>query len=321
MARNRRPQLVFPTILIVVGAFFLYANYRPGFDPWPILRTYWPLILIFVGLGKMGNAMLRQREQRQLGQSGNEPTTPRNYSVGSTVAIVCLVLVFLALFWRGRVFSRDRRADASMHHATRIVDRDDARSVNVSVESGAGEVNVTGGASHLLDADFNYGYSFSEPTVDYRIASGVGQLNIHQDGGRTHFGTAHNDWTLRFGNTVPLSLRVEMGAGEGHFKLRDLQVTDLSLHMGAGHVDVDLTGERKTDLDADIEGGVGQATIRLPKNVGVVANASGGLGAISAYGFKRDGGDYLNDAYGKTPATIHLKVQGGVGQITLLLEP
>jgi hypothetical protein len=98
-------------------------------------------------------------------------------------------------------------------------------------------------------------------------------------------------------------------------------VTDLNLQMGAGHVDVDLTGERKSDLDADIEGGVGQATIRLPKNVGVIANASGGIGSISAHGFKRDGDDYVNDAYGKTPATIHVKVQGGVGQVSLLLEP
>jgi hypothetical protein len=30
--------------------------------------------------------------------------------------------------------------------------------------------------------------------------------------------------------------------------------------------------------------------------------------------------EYVNDAYGKTPATIHLKVEGGVGQITLIEE-
>jgi N-terminal domain of toast_rack, DUF2154/Domain of unknown function (DUF5668) len=318
MAKNGRPTLAFPIILIVIGGFFLYANYRPGFDPWPILRTYWPLILIFVGLGKIWDSTQRQRQQAQF---RNDPNVPRNYSVGSTIAILGLVLVFVALFWHGRVFSRDRHGDSSLHHMTQTVDRDDARSVNVSVESGAGEVNVTGGGDHLLDADFNYGYSFLEPKVDYKIESGVGQLTISQDNDGPHFATSHNNWNLRFSNKVPLSLKVEMGAGEGHFKLRDLQVTDLNLQMGAGHVDVDLTGERKSDLDADIEGGVGQATIRLPRNVGVVANASGGIGAISAHGFKRDGDDYVNDAYGKTPATIHLKVQGGVGQVSLLLEP
>src|SRR5258708_3262888 len=53
---QRRNSLVLPIVLITVGAMFLYANWRPAFDPWPILRTYWPLILLFVGLGKMWDA-------------------------------------------------------------------------------------------------------------------------------------------------------------------------------------------------------------------------------------------------------------------------
>ena len=91
--------------------------------------------------------------------------------------------------------------------------------------------------------------------------------------------------------------------------------------MGAGQMDLDLTGDRKTDLTADIEGGVGQANIRLPKNVGVIAQASGGIGSINVRGLKHDGGSYTNDAYGKSPATIHLKVEGGIGEIVLAQEP
>jgi hypothetical protein len=314
MSKTNRPPLVLPIILICVGAIFLYSNYRPAFDPWLILRTYWPVILILVGLGKIWDSTRQQR------QRGNDPNAPWNYSVGSTIAILGLVLALVALFWHGRAFSRDRRADTSWHHETRTVDRDDARSVNVSVESGAGTLTVTGGAAHLLEADFNYGYSFSNPTVDYRIQSGVGQLSITQGGERTHFGTADNDWNLRFSNGVPLTLKVEMGAGEGRFRLRDVQVTDLNLEMGAGHVEADLTGDRRNDVNVEIQGGVGQATIRLPKTVGVIANASGGIGAVSAHGFKRAGDDYVNDAYGKSVATIHLRVEGGIGQVTLLEE-
>jgi hypothetical protein len=82
-----------------------------------------------------------------------------------------------------------------------------------------------------------------------------------------------------------------------------------------------LTGDRKTNLTADIEGGVGQANIRLPKNVGVIAQASGGIGSIEVRGLKHDGGSYTNDAFGKSSVTIHLKVEGGIGQITLTQEP
>jgi hypothetical protein len=318
MPGTTRNSLVFPILLIAFGAILLYAQYRPAFDPWPILSTYWPLILIFVGLGKIWDSTHRQPQPPQ-GTGTNPPAAPCR-SVGSTIALVAFLFVLVALFWHGRAFSHGHRGDSSMHHETRSVERQDAKSVNVSVQSGAGEVNVSGGAPRLLDADFNYGYSFSSPQIDYKVESGVGQLTITQDSTGAHFGTSHNGWNLRFSNDMPLEIKVEMGAGEGRFHLRDLQVSNLRLEMGAGHVDVDLTGDRKADLSADIQGGVGQATIHLPRQVGVIANASGGIGSISAHGMKRDGDDYVNEAYGKTPATIHLKVQGGVGQVSLIEE-
>src|SRR6202007_995764 len=98
-------------------------------------------------------------------------------------------------------------------------------------------------------------------------------------------------------------------------------VTRRDMTMGAGQADLDLTGDRKKDLIANLEGGVGQVTIRLPRNVGVVVQASGGIGSVDAHGLRHDNDEYTNEAYGKTPATIHLKVQGGVGQISLIEEP
>ena len=76
-------------------------------------------------------------------------------------------------------------------------------------------------------------------------------------------------------------------------------------------------GERAKDLEAEIQGGVGEATIRLPKNVGVVATVHGGLGSIDTHGLKEEDGQYVNEAYGKSPTTIHLSVNGGIGSIKL----
>ena len=52
--------------------------------------------------------------------------------------------------------------------------------------------------------------------------------------------------------------------------------------------DAEKTGElvRKKlmeimDLQADIEGGVGQAVIRLPRKIGVIVNASGGIATFN----------------------------------------
>jgi N-terminal domain of toast_rack, DUF2154/Domain of unknown function (DUF5668) len=309
----RRTSLVLPIVLITIGAMFLYANWRPAFDPWPILRTYWPLILIFVGLGKMWD-VTRARQ--------NPDGTPRSgVSLGPTFGALAFVLVLVVLFWHGRAFTRDRHYSGDLQHLSRTVDRQGAKSVDVSLETSTGELNISSGSSHLLDADFNYSDSYETPRVEYNVADGVGHLGISQDNQGAHFNAAHNQWNLRFSNDVPLELKVEMGAGRGNLRLRDMPVTRLEMSMGAGQADLDVTGDRKNDLVANLEGGVGQVTIRLPRKVGVVVRASGGIGSVDAHGLRHDGDEYTNEAYGKTPVTIRLTVQGGVGQISLIEEP
>jgi hypothetical protein len=230
---------------------------------------------------------------------------------------MCVLGVVL---WHGRAFSRGRHDSSYLHHESRTVELQGAKSANVSVQASSGKLTIGGGANHLLDADFSFSDSYAAPRVDYQVASGVGQLTVAQDDRSSDFGLSHNDWNLRFSNDVPLELKVDMGAGEGRLRLRDVPITRLVVNIGAGHVDVDLIGDRKKDLDADIEGGVGQATIHLPTKVGVVVHASGGIGTINAHGLKHEDDEYTNDVYGKTPATIHLKVEGGIGEIDLIPE-
>jgi hypothetical protein len=309
--RHERPQLVFPIVLIIVGALFLYANYRPAFDPWYVMKMYWPLILIFVGLAKIFDSATARR-------SGSTGTNAG--SIGPTIGAVAFLVVVFVLIFHSHAFSRGRRFSSNMKQESQHVDLQGANSINASIQSPAGFLTVSGGSSRALEADFNFAESYGTPVVDYHVASGIGQINVTQDHDSPHFGVSHNDWNVRFNNSIPLALKVDMGAGEGRMQLRDVPVTELTLNMGAGRVTVDLTGERKKDVDADIEGGVGEATVRLPRNVGIIAHASGGIGGIFAPNFKKQDDEYTNDAYGKTPATIHLKVEGGVGSIRLLME-
>lgn len=309
--KPRRVSLVFPIILITAGCLFLLHNWRPAFDPWPILATYWPLILIFVGIGKIWDTAYRSRN----------PNAPLRVSIGATIGILAFVIVLVVLLWHGRSFSRRHGFSSGTQHNSQSVEPQGAKSAHARLEMGAGQLTINGGANHLLDADFTYSNSFDQPRVDYSVSGGVGQLNISQDSHPVHFGHSENDWNLHFSKDVPLELKVDMGAGQGNLHFRDIPLTRLDLNIGAGQMDVDFTGDRKTDLTADIEGGVGQANIRLPKNVGVIAHASGGIGSIGVHGLKHDGDSYTNDAYGKSPATIHLKVEGRIGEITLTQEP
>jgi hypothetical protein len=66
-----------------------------------------------------------------------------------------------------------------------------------------------------------------------------------------------------------------------------------------------------------IQGGVGEATVMLPSEVGVRAKAEGGIGKINAEGLTREGNSYVNDAYGNSDVILEVDVEGGVGEINL----
>lgn len=307
----RRVSVVLPIILITIGVLFLIRNWHPAFEPWGILLDYWPLILIFVGLGKIYDNFQRSRN----------PNAAPGISVGSTVGILAFVVVLVLLLWHGRGIARRHGFSMDEKHTSQTVDLQGAKSARAKLEMSAGELTISPDSAHALDADFRFSGNFEEPRVDYHVTDGVGQITISQDSHTVHFGNSRNEWNLRFTKDLPLELRVDMGAGQGNLDFRGIPLTRLDLHLGAGEVNVDLTGDRKADLTADIEGGVGQANIRLPKKIGVTAEASGGIGSIRTYGLKQEGGSYTNEAYGKSPTTIRLKVSGGIGEIVLNQEP
>lgn len=206
-----------------------------------------------------------------------------------------------------------------MQRESRSVDLGNAQSVRAHLMMGAGELNVTGGADALMEGDFSYNVADWKPEVDYGVTGDSGDLTVKQGSGEgvRLGGEARNEWDLRFNDEVPTDLRAEMGAGESNLDLDSLALTGLDLQMGAGDLTVDLTGDYGQDVDASIQGGVGEATVQLPSEVGVRVIAKGGLGRINAEGLQREGDAYVNDAYGDSDVTLDVDVQGGVGEINL----
>jgi hypothetical protein len=184
----------------------------------------------------------------------------------------------------------------------------------------AGELKVEGGGTDLLDADFTYNVPEWKPEVRYDVSGGVGNLEVEQQGSGASGNNTRNDWDIHLSNKAPMEMTVNMGAGRATLTLGGLALSRLELNMGAGETTVDLTGNWKKDLSAQIHGGVGRATVRLPRDVGVHVVAHGGLGSINASGgFIKEGDAFVNDQYGKSPVTLQIEVEGGVGEINLEL--
>jgi N-terminal domain of toast_rack, DUF2154/Domain of unknown function (DUF5668) len=313
--RVARSSVVVPLLLIGIGVLFLLTRWLPDFDPWPALWKYWPLLLIFIGAGMFWDVAQRQ----------NDPQRAPTFPVGSTIGTVVFLLVFGFLLWHVHELAHrdwmNVSAGSGRHeHETKMVDLKGAKSVRMMVHMPAGELHIEGGAAQLLEGDFYQSASWGAPTVDYQVQDGVGMLSINQESSNTVMTRSDNNWKLKVTDQVPVDLEVDVGAGRGDLNLSKVDLTRMKLNIGAGQATVDLTGERAKDLEAEIHGGVGEAIVRLPKNIGVVATVHGGLGSVDVHGLKEDDGEYTNAAYGKAPNTIHLTVEGGIGHIKLEQE-
>lgn len=310
-APPRHRSFVGPLLLIALGVFFLMINLYPEFDPWPFLR-YWPVILILIGLGKIWDSYYSH-------QHPDRPSSP--WITGTEIAWIILLIFFMLVFWHGRHWHRWEWRDrwderGGEKHDTQAIELQGAKSVVANLDFPAGRLDIEGGASRLLDADFGwYGY---RPTVGYAVTGDHGQLTVTGKSNLTPFGNTDNEWRLRFGGDVPMDVNLNIGAGESYLRFGGINLQHLNVHMGAGRLDLDLTGPRKSNLDAEVEGGVGSAIVRLPRDVGVRVNASGGIGSVNADGLRREGDTYENDVYGKTATAIDMTIHGGVGETDLV---
>ena len=307
MGRPYRRSITGALALIAFGAVFLYANFQPGFDPWSVFRRYWPLLLIFWGLGRIFDYFMFERDNVDAGA--------RSYG-GEVFAILVLLVLFIVAVGRSRVGGKTV-------HDHETIGLKGANSIDVTVDLPAGQLKIAGGAGaeNAFEGDLAYRESDGKPELDYNVSDGRGILRLSRDNShiRTNFGTSDNHWDVHL-NDLATELQIHMGAGQGTLKLGGLHLTHLDLEMGAGEVNADLTGDWKKNLDVNLQGGVGSAHIRLPKNVGVEVRVSGGIGAVSADGLKKRDDEYVNGAYGQSPVTVRVTVEGGVGNIELESE-
>lgn len=203
---------------------------------------------------------------------------------------------------------------------TRKIEKGSAELVRAGIHMGAGTLEVRGGSSALLDAEFHYETSFGEPEVTYEETSFRGRLDIRPAVEKTKLitGGSASEWKILLGDNIPLDLDVALGAGQCDLKLAGLTLRSVELKMGAGECEMDLTGNWQRNFDVKVRGGIGELTVRVPSNVGVVAEAEGGIGEISVSGLRKREGRYFNEAYGESPITIRIDVKGGVGEINLV---
>ena len=222
------------------------------------------------------------------------------------------------------------------------LDLKNVKTLQADIQINAGTLKVTAHNTAKADARFTYTKDTWKPQVKYNGEPGQGKLSIIQpkEENANMKDKDRNDWDITLPQEVATNLKLRMGAGETNVDLRgaklnrvvmdagagefnvnlaNTSVSELDVNAGVGEINLDLSGQRTTSLKASINGGIGSLNLVLPSKTGVRVKVNG-LGGLDNNGFKKQGGYYVNDAYGKTPHALDITINGGLGNVELALE-
>ncbi len=209
-----------------------------------------------------------------------------------------------------------------MQEETILVEKDKAKMLEVDIDLGVGEMNLTGGAKEWVQGKADYNIKKLAPQVNYDVSGDTGEVEIkHKGSTKLGISNIKNTWAIQLNDDIPMDLTVETGASLANLDLQGLQLEKLDIEAGVGDLTVNLGGDWKKSFKANIETGVGQTTIIVPSKVGVKLTTEKGIGSSNVEGLISKGkGVYVNEAYDKADVVLDIKSEIGVGDITFKLD-
>lgn len=203
-----------------------------------------------------------------------------------------------------------------------LVEKDKVKALEVDIDLGVGEMNVSSGAKEWVEGNAEYNIKKLAPQVDYDVHGDTGEVEIkHKGSTKLGLSNIKNTWAIQLNDSIPMDLTVETGASLANLDLQGLQLEKLDIEAGVGDLTVNLGGDWKKSFTTTIETGVGQTTVILPSKVGVKLTTEKGIGSSNVEGLISKGnGVYVNEAYDKADVVLEVNSELGIGEITFKLD-
>ncbi len=192
-----------------------------------------------------------------------------------------------------------------------------AKRASITLEHGAGKLDVQSGAStsEILSGKFG-----SEINNETKLSGDLIQIKLHP---YPQFWSWYPgdglDWDVRFNKDVPLSLKIESGASSSNINLTDLKVTDLDIDTGASNLDLFLPS-RAGNTHVSIDAGASSLSIHIPEKVAARIVLKTGVSSIniSSVRFPLVGKyTYESTDFAMAENKIDMTINAGVGTITI----
>jgi hypothetical protein len=303
---RRRPGLVWPIVLLLVGFLLLFNNL--GIISWSIWGTlwqFWPVILILIGLEILAR------------QSGSTLAYAGAVLIG---LIIVFGIVAFAVMGQG-VFPIGQPLE------TRQISENlgDIHEAQVIINMGAGslEIDSLGESDALVQGTLELPRGRgSQVAESYNVSGTRGVFELRSTPAEAvfwpFFGNQNERWRLSFTSQIPLDMQINTGAGQSQFNLQRLQVNMLRLNTGVGETSVILPAEGQ--VSAEVDGGIGSVAIEVPPGTPARIEVHTGIGTanIDQSRFREVGDNlYETDNYTSGESRIDLTVHAGIGTITV----
>lgn len=299
MPSFRRPSLLWPLVIIGLGALLLLQNL--GLLPaglWAALAQLWPALLILVGLDML---------------------IGRRASGGGARVIVLVALVVAAAV----ALLAYRASQLPGGEQQTLVQTTDgaAQHLAVSIEVQAGDLllSALGPSDHLMEGMVRNGPGESI-RQSYSVSQQTGQLALVQD---TNVllapftaGAGRARWDIHLAQHIPLTLSVNTSTGTAGLDLTGLALTTFDLNTGIGQTWVIFP--MGVPAQAHVRTGLGATSLSLPGDIPVRLTVKSGLANVQLPARLAGSGDtYTSPGFTTAAPFLDLELSASLGSVTV----
>jgi hypothetical protein len=198
------------------------------------------------------------------------------------------------------------------------IDLQGASQASLKLSHGAGRIAVGSGAppGQLLNGTFAGGVKHSahlsgdmlEARLESRPFAFPPFIGGWQEQG----------WKFSLNRDIPMALKLETGASQSEFDLRDVKVTNLKISTGASKTDVTLPADAG-ETAVKVELGAASLDMVVPQGVAARIRAEQGVSAIEidTARFPYSNGIYESTDYSSAPNKVDIKIEAGAGRVAV----
>jgi hypothetical protein len=293
----RRGGLVGSVLMIGLGIVFLLSNYGLLLlNVWEIILNLWPILLIAIGFDVFFG---------------------RRSIWASLAALAIVIVILIGALWAFGIGINTGRPVAGEQITQAL---DSATQASIVLDPGVGSIHVNAleQSGVLLEGRVSTSRG-QQVNQDFSRDGDTANLSLKMTGNNfVYFPGRTNQWVWDLGVTpdVPVSLKVNLGAGEVNLDGTNLDLSDLNVDLGVGLARLDLPATG--NFNAKVSGAIGQIEVGIPQGMAVRIKSSTAISNISVPpDFEKLGDVYSSPGFATAESRVELQLSEAIGSISV----